>query len=59
MTISSKCVHLIRDMELVQRDKRGGIDKTDMELTHALDSASYPFSYLYPVRQLESKSIMV
>lgn len=59
MTISSKCVHLIRDMELVQRDKRGGIDKTDMELTHALDSASYPISYLYPVRQLESKSIMV
>lgn len=59
MTISAKCKYLIKDMELVQRDKRGGIDKTDINLTHSLDSASYPISYLYPVRQPITKSFMV
>ena len=59
MTISSKCRHLIRDMELIQRDKKGGIDKSDPTLTHAFDSASYPVSYLYPIRQSVSTTMMV
>ena len=59
MTVSSKCTHLIRDMELVQRDKKGGIDKSDMTLTHALDSASYPISYLFPVRDAVQTTLMV
>ena len=59
MTVSSKCVHLIRDMELVQRDKKGGIDKSDMTLTHARDSASYPISYLFPVRDAVQTTLMV
>ena len=59
MTISSKCVHLIKDLELVQRDKRGPIDKTDMELTHALDACSYPIAYLYPVRTSHTSTLMV
>lgn len=58
MTVSSKCTHLIRDMELVQRDKKGGIDKSDMTLTHALDSASYPISYLFPVRDAVQTTLM-
>ena len=58
MTISSKCVHLIKDLELVQRDKKGSIDKSDQELTHALDACSYPIAYLYPVRKLRTSTIM-
>jgi len=59
MTISSKCVHLIKDLELVQRDKKGSIDKTDIELTHALDACSYPIAYLYPVRTSHTSTLMV
>ena len=58
MTVSARCKYLIRDMELVQRSKAGGIDKSDPSLTHALDSASYPVSYLFPVREPISTSIM-
>lgn len=58
MTISSKCIHLIKDLELVQRDKKGSIDKSDMELTHALDACSYPIAYLYPVRKIRTSTFM-
>tara|TARA_R100000655_G_scaffold37330_1_gene72007 strand:+ start:1740 stop:2834 length:1095 start_codon:yes stop_codon:yes gene_type:complete len=49
MTIDPSCVHLIKDLEQCQRDKRGGLDKADMELTHALDACSYAISYKFPV----------
>ena len=41
MTVDPKCVHLIKDLEQVQRDKKGGIDKSNLQLTHALDACSY------------------
>ena len=41
MTIDPKCIYLIKDLEQVQRDKKGGIDKSNIELTHALDACSY------------------
>tara|TARA_R100000655_G_scaffold91655_1_gene132534 strand:+ start:2545 stop:3747 length:1203 start_codon:yes stop_codon:yes gene_type:complete len=49
MTIDSKCKYLIKDLEQVQRDKKGGIDKSNMELTHSLDACSYAISYKFPV----------
>lgn len=49
LTIDPKCVHLIKDLEQCQRDKRGGIDKSNMELTHALDACSYAISYKFPI----------
>ena len=41
MTVDPKCIHLIKDLEQVQRDKKGGIDKSNLQLTHALDACSY------------------
>ena len=49
MTVDPKCKYLIKDLEQVQRDKKGGIDKTQIELTHALDACSYPIEYKWPV----------
>lgn len=49
MTIDPKCNFLIKDLEQVQRDKKGGIDKSNMELTHALDACSYAIAYKFPV----------
>jgi len=49
MTIDPKCVYLIKDLEQVQRDKKGGIDKSQIELTHSLDACSYAISYKFPV----------
>tara|TARA_R100000655_G_scaffold55461_1_gene93498 strand:+ start:1638 stop:2840 length:1203 start_codon:yes stop_codon:yes gene_type:complete len=49
MSVDPSCVHLIKDLEQCQRDKRGGLDKTDMELTHALDACSYAISYKFPI----------
>ena len=49
MTIDPKCKFLIKDLEQVQRDKKGGIDKSNIELTHALDACSYAIAYKFPV----------
>jgi len=48
MTVSPKCVNLIRDYELVQRDKNGNIDKTDISLSHFLDASSYYIDLVHP-----------
>lgn len=50
MTISPKCKELIKDLEQTTRDlKTGGINKKDMERTHALDACSYLIEYKFPV----------
>lgn len=49
MTVDPKCSYLIKDLEQVQRDKKGGIDKSKLELTHALDACSYAIAYKFPV----------
>ena len=57
MTIEPKCVYLIKDLEQVQRDKKGGIDKTQIELTHSLDACSYAISYKFPVISRASRTM--
>lgn len=53
LTIDPRCVNLIKDFEQCQRDRKGGIDKSNIELTHALDAATYAISYKFPImRQL-------
>ena len=49
MTVDPSCVYLIKDLEQCQRDKKGGIDKSQIELTHALDACSYAISYKFPI----------
>ena len=51
MTIDPKCKYLIKDLEQVQRDRKGGIDKSNIELTHSLDAATYLISYKFPIVQ--------
>ena len=36
---------------MTQRDKHGGIDKSNPELTHFLDACSYLIDYRFPVTQ--------
>ena len=57
MTIDPKCVYLIKDLEQVQRDKKGGIDKSQIELTHSLDACSYAISYKFPVVSNASRTM--
>ena len=57
MTIDPSCIHLIKDLEQCQRDKRGGLDKSQMELTHALDACSYAISHKFPIRRMVGRSI--
>jgi phage terminase large subunit len=58
MTVSPKCKELIKDLEQCQRDmKTGGIDKSDMERTHALDACSYAIEYKYPVTVSRAYSV--
>ena len=50
LTVSAKCAHLLRDMDLV-RWRNGEIDKvTNPALTHASDAAGYAVEKLFPVR---------
>mgnify|MGYP003132789710 CR=1 FL=1 len=51
MTVDPKCKYLIKDLEQVQRDKNGGINKTkgDPSLTHMLDACSYVLEIKYPI----------
>jgi hypothetical protein len=49
MTVDSKCVHLIKDLEQVQRSRDGKIDKSDIALTHMIDACSYYIAYRHPI----------
>lgn len=57
MTIDPKCKYLIKDLEQCQRDKKGGLDKSNIELTHAFDACSYPIEYKYPIIKRIVKSV--
>ena len=57
MTVSPKSKYLIKDLEQVQRDKNGGIDKSDVKLTHALDACSYLIDYKFPVLKREMQTL--
>ena len=57
MTIDPKCKFLIKDLEQVQRDKKGGIDKSNIELTHSLDACSYAIAYKFPVISKASRTM--
>jgi hypothetical protein len=52
MTVDPSCIYLVKDLEQCQRDKRGGLAKDNMELTHALDACSYAISHKFPVRKM-------
>lgn len=52
ITVDPKCKYLIKDFEQCQRDKKGGLDKSNIELmtlSHAFDAATYPLEYKYPL----------
>ena len=57
MTVDPKCIYLIKDLEQCQRDRRGGLAKDNMELTHALDACSYGIEYRFPIRRMIGKSV--
>ena len=57
MTIDPSCIYLIKDLEQVQRDKKGGIDKSNPELSHMLDACSYYIEYKHPIVQRVGTSI--
>ena len=52
MTVDPSCIYLIKDLEQCQKDKRGGLDKSQIELTHALDACSYAISHKFPIRRM-------
>ena len=45
MTVDPKCIHLIKDLEQVQRSRDGKIDKSNIALTHMFDACSYYIAY--------------
>ena len=51
MTVDPKCTYLIKDLEQVQRDRNGGIEKKNIELSHSLDACSYLIEYKWPIVQ--------
>ena len=57
MTVDPKCKYLIKDLEQVQRDRNGGIDKSNIDLTHSLDAATYLIEYKWPIVQRIATSI--
>ncbi len=57
MTIDPACIYLIKDLEQCQRDKYGKLDKSQIELTHALDACSYAISHKFPIRRMIGKSM--
>ena len=52
MTVDPSCIYLIKDLEQCQRDRKGGLDKSQIELTHALDACSYGISHRFPIRRM-------
>jgi len=57
MTVDPSCTYLIKDLEQTQRDKKGGIDKSNYELSHMLDACSYYIEYKHPIVQRVGTSI--
>jgi len=57
MTIDPSCIYLIKDLEQCQRDRRGGLDKSQIELTHALDACSYAISHKFPIRRMIGSTV--
>ena len=57
MTVDPSCIYLIKDLEQCQRDKYGKLDKSQIELTHALDACSYAISHKFPIRRMIGKSM--
>lgn len=57
MTVDPRCKYLIKDLEQVQRDRKGGIDKGNIELTHSLDAATYLIEYKWPIVQRVATSM--
>jgi hypothetical protein len=57
MTVSPKCVNLIRDYELTQRDKHGNLDKSDLSLSHFLDASSYYSDLVHPAYRRTATSL--
>ena len=57
MTVDPKCVYLVKDLEQCQRDRRGGLAKDNMELTHALDACSYGIEYRFPIKRMVGSSM--
>jgi len=49
MTVDPKCIHLIKDLEQVQRSRDGKIDKSNIALTHMFDACSYYIAFKYPI----------
>ena len=49
LSIDPKCKELIKDFEQCTRDKKGGIDKSDIERTHCLDASTYLIEYRFPI----------
>ena len=58
MTVDPKCKYLIKDLEQCQRDKRGGIDKSNQELSHMIDACSYLLEIKFPVVQKIGTSVL-
>lgn len=57
MTIDPKCKHLIKDLEQCKRDKKGGIDKSNIELSHMVDACSYLLEYKWSLVPSVGKSV--
>ena len=57
MTVDPSCIYLIKDLEQCQRDRRCGLDKTQIELTHALDACSYAIAHKFPIRRMIGTSM--
>jgi hypothetical protein len=57
MTVDPSCTYLIKDLEQCQRDKRGGLAKDNIELTHSLDACSYAIDYKFPIRRMVGNTI--
>ena len=58
MTVDPKCKYLIKDLEQCQRDKRGGIDKSNQELSHMIDACSYLLEIKFPVVKKIGTSVL-
>ena len=57
MTIDPKCKFLIKDLEQCERDKKGGLDKSQADLSHSLDAATYFLEYRFPIVQRLATSV--
>ena len=58
MTVDPKCKYLIKDLEQCERDKKGGIDKSNPELSHMIDACSYLLEIKFPIVQKIGTSVL-